>query len=375
VEDERLASTLTELAIAQREGGKYKDSDATFTEALGALQGTHESSSETHAQLLVDLGRLELYRGHTKEAEKYLTTALHLMRHLKGESDSEVGAILAELAIVYVWTNELEKAEETARSAVQIYARVPDTHPDSIMANLRFAQILLYRDQLNAAAPIFEKALTAQRLVYGSSNGAIADTLGNMAQLRLAQGDDAKAEQLLREALAIYAEARTTANPRVGYLQTMLGAVLLERRAFSEAEDVLRETLEMYAQVLPPDHQYVASAEYALGEALLAQQKFGDSEAVLRASMNRWKRSDAPPWRAARSKSALGEVLLRQGRTKEGEQYLIESFRAITRDKTADKDASARAIARLERFYVDRGQRAKFDLLMQEQSARVAGNR
>jgi hypothetical protein len=91
--------------------------------------------------------------------------------------------------------------------------------------------------------------------------------------------------------------------------------------------------------------------------------------------MNRWKRSDAPSWRAARSKNTLGEVLASQGRIKEGEQYLTETFRELASDPGADQDAKDRARHRIERFFVDRGQRAKFDQLMQEQNAHVANIR
>jgi hypothetical protein len=138
---------------------------------------------------------------------------------------------------------------------------------------------------------------------------------------------------------------------------------------------VLRDTLSLYENVLPPDHQYIASAEYYLGEALLGGLKLADAEAALTASMNRWKRSDAPAWRAARSENALGEALALQGRIADGERHLVDSFGELADDVGADKEAIDRARERIRRFYLDRGQRAKFDLLMQEQSARVAGNR
>ena len=72
----------------------------------------------------------------------------------------------------------------------------------------------------------------------------------------------------------------------------------------------MRQSLETYAKTLPPDHQYVASSEYLLGEVLLATNRLSDAEAMLTASMNRWKRTDAPAWRSARSASALGEVCI-----------------------------------------------------------------
>jgi eukaryotic-like serine/threonine-protein kinase len=374
-QDVRLGSLLAELAIAQREIARYEESDRTFSEALEFVLRSDEKQSEAHAQLLVDLGRLEMVRSNTEQAAQYLHSALDLMRKLRGSRDPEVASILSDLANVQMWRNDLGQAEATARAAVDIYAGTPSTHPDRIMADSLLAQILLYTGQIDESSRIFERVLSAQRFVYGSDNPVVAESLGNLAQVRVARAEYDKAETLIREALTIHRDGDSAAGHRIGYLQTMLGTVLLKKQEYQEAETVIREALDLFSTALPADHQYVASAEYYLGEALLGQQKFADAEAVLSASMNRWKRSDAPSWRAARSKNTLGEVLASQGRIKEGEQYLTETFRELASDPGADQDAKDRARHRIERFFVDRGQRAKFDQLMQEQNAHVANIR
>jgi lipopolysaccharide biosynthesis regulator YciM len=374
-EEPRIASVLSELSMAQREAGRIEDSDRTLEEAIRLISASPATQSETYASLLVQLGRLEMVRSNTSEAEKQLSTALSLMSRLKGRNDLEVAGILLELASVHMWQNDLREAEKTARRATEIYAHVPDGHPDRVTADSLLAQILLYENRTTEASRLFERVLAAQRQIYGPKNAPAAETLGYLAQVRHIQGDFAGAEKLLGEALDIHRNAENSAAHKVGYLQTMLGAVLLKQSRYADAETCLKGTLDMFSRALPADHQYVASAEYYLGEALLGGGKFNDAEAVLTASMNRWKRSDGPAFRVARSKNALGEALVSQGRTKEGEQYLIETFRELIADESADKEAKDRALSRLERFYVDRGQRAKFDLLMQEQSARVAGNR
>lgn len=373
--DIMMGSALTELAITQRELARFEDSDRTFTDAINSLSNGQSRESEAHALLLVDLGRLEMARSNPEQAKSHLESALRLMKRLRGDHDPEVASILLDLANLHVWQSDFEKAEAIVRTATAIYANVPSEHPDRIMAESMLAQIFLYRNDADAAGPLFERILAAQRYVYGSSNGAVADTLSSLGQVREKQGNFAEAESLMREALTIHKNAGSSEAHRVGYLQTLLGRVLTNRGKTLEAEVMLREALELYSATLPADHQYVASTEYLLGEALLSANKFPDAEAVLMASMNRWKRSDAPAWRSARSKNALGEALVRQGRTKEGEQILVETYRALASDSGADNEAQAIARDRLERFYVSRGQRAKFDTLVQEQNARVAGNR
>jgi hypothetical protein len=66
--------------------------------------------------------------------------------------------------------------------------------------------------------------------------------------------------------------------------------------------------------------------------------------------MNRWKRADAPPWRAMRSANALGEALYREGRIEEATKYLSESLRELSADPKADREAKDKARARAKRY-------------------------
>lgn len=359
----RTASLLIELAIAAREAGQFKQSDQLFTEAQQMTQMSGESDPEVTAKLLVENGRLENLRSNTAQAYQSFTKALQLMRQARGPRDPEVGSILSELANILSWSDDLAGAEAAAREAVDIYRDVAELHPDRIKADYHLAEILLYQGRVSEAAPIFERTLTAQRLLY-KSNSKVADTLASLAQVRMAQGDAKSAEGFVREALSAHHDSGSTAWGKIGYLQTMLGTVLIRQSKFGEAEEALRGTLDLFAKSLPPDHEYVASAEHYLGEALAGGGKLADAEAAFTASMNRWKRTDAPEWRSARSASALGEVLHREGRNDEAERYLVSSLRAITAANGVDRETIEKARERISRFYTDTNQRRKLDAMV-----------
>jgi tetratricopeptide (TPR) repeat protein len=144
--------------------------------------------------------------------------------------------------------------------------------------------------------------------------------------------------------------------------------VIIPQNRFTEAESLLRDALQLYARTLQPDHQYVASAEYYLGEALLGQKRFAEAANVLEASMQRWRRADAPESRAARSQSALGEALYREGKVAEAERDLVYGFRVLSQDPSEDADTVQHARDRLVRFYSERGQRDKLDALLRSTS-------
>jgi tetratricopeptide (TPR) repeat protein len=266
---------------------------------------------------------------------------------------------------VKIWSDDLQGAEEAARKSVAIYKAVPEGDPDRVIADYYLADILFFRGRIDEAAALYERALAAQRHLYGTSSHAVADTLAALAQVRIAQGNVQEAERLTREALAIHQDSGSTAHLQIGYLQTMLATVQMRQRRFIEAEHVLRDTLVLYAKNVPRDHQYVASAEHYLGEAFLAQSKFREAEVVLAAATERWKRSGAPAWRSARSASALGEALNGLGRTDEAEHYLVDSYRELNTDPGADSDTKRLARERVSKFYTTLGQREKLNQLLQ----------
>ncbi len=365
-DDAQTGQIMTELAIALRNAGQFAESDRKFREALNISQSANDSGSTTvRAQLLVDLGRLELVRSNIDAAQKHFAEALDLMRQVAGPRTTQVAEIQIEMAHILSWRDDLDGAERAARESLSIYRELlHPQHPDSVMASIRLAGVLLLKGQVAEAGTLYENALAMQKMLYGPNSSQVADSLDSLAQVRLAQNNLKEAEHLTREAIRITAEARGNNFYMTGYLQTSLAQILSRQGRFAEAEAPVREALEVYGRTLPPDHQYVAAAEYVLGEVLLNTDRLADAQAVLTASMNRWRRSDAPAWRAARSASALGEALYREGRAQEAEKYLLLGFRDLNTENGADKATRDRARERIRRFYADRGEHQKMRELL-----------
>jgi eukaryotic-like serine/threonine-protein kinase len=361
----KRASVLTELAIALRSIGDLPRSDRLLKQAMAISHEHRNDRSETYARLLTSLGRLELVSGNVREARKDFEEGLAIMRPLLGPYDPEVAGILIELSRVSTWNDDLTGAERFVREATSIFANaLPPAHPDRVLAEARLGEVLLLQNRINEAAPLFERSLEMETQLYGANSKQVADVLDSLARIRRAQGNLPEAEGFAHRALTAHEAAMGVDHRDTGYFRTALAMILAQRDKPAEAEALLRRALVTFDKTLPPDHQYVASAEHVLGEVLLQMNKLADAEATLTAAMNRWKRTDAPAWRAARSESALGEVLYRLGRAGEAERHLTESYRALATMDHPDREALAKAQDRVTRFYVDRGERAKLQELM-----------
>jgi tetratricopeptide (TPR) repeat protein len=350
------------MAATLKDQGRFADADRALTEALQITQSTGTQNTLDGAHLFLTLGQLELSRANLEQANSYLTRALKIAGEIAGPRDPQVAAILAEISNARSWMDDLDGAERAAREAVSIYRQLVDEHhPDRVMADYLLARVLNLQGRTDEAAALYENVLTAQRLLFGDMSVRVGATVNGLAQVRLNQERLDEAEPLIKEALELNQRARGDTHYMTGYLWGNLARVHLRQGQLEKAETEVRTALAIFARTLPADHQYVATCEYLMGEIMLAMNRLPDAETLLTASMNRWKRTDAPAWRAARSASALGETLHRAGRMNEAEKYLLEGLYSLTFGRGIDRHTRITARERLAHYYLDTGQRDKFN--------------
>jgi serine/threonine protein kinase len=361
----KTPAVLIELAAASRRLNDLQRADATMREALEISRQHRGQRTETYAKLLMSLGRTQISVGNVAEAQKNFEDSLALFRELRGPADPLVGNALLELSSVHMWRDDLSTAERCAREAVQIFvATLPGAHPDRVAAESRLGEVLLLQNRINDADPLFQNSLAMQMQVFGVDSVQVADVLDSLARIRSAQGSLPEAEDYARRALRSHVAAVGKEHRQTGYLQASLALILERRGKYKEAEQLARDSLTTFEKTLPPDHQYVAASEHILGEVLLETKQFDRAESVLIGALNRWKRTNAGAWRVARTESALGEAIYRQGRAAEAERYLVESYQVLASEENSDREARIKAQDRITHFYRDRGEREKLEELM-----------
>jgi eukaryotic-like serine/threonine-protein kinase len=362
--DARTGSILTEMAITLRQLGRFEDADRALTEALQISKSSGANRTLNGAQLFAALGQLELSRANVEQANEYLTQALQTTREIAGPRDPHVAAILLDISNARSWMDDIDGAERAAREAVSIYRETVDArHPDRVMADYLLARVLNLQGRTDDAAALYESTLTAQRLLFGNDGTRVGDTMTELAQVRMNQGRLVEAETLMNESLELSRKVRGNAHIMTGYLWGSLAQIHFRQGHLAKAESEVRTALDIFATTLPADHQYVAASEYVMGEIMLAMNRLPDAEAMLAASMNRWKRTDAPSWRSARSASALGEALHRQGRRADAEKYLLDGYHELNAGNGVDQQTRTKARERVARYYIETNQRDKLNQL------------
>jgi tetratricopeptide (TPR) repeat protein len=365
--DAATAAAMVDLAMTMREGGDVLASDGVLLGARDILQRVDQQHSVTYARMLANRGRVQMKLGKPDAAQAFYNQALALQQDLNLPRDPETAALLVDKSVAFIWQDDPLSAERSARSALEIYATaLPKLHPDRTSAQSALGEALRLQGRLDEASVLLKEALVANRTIYGENGRPVADNLDALAKVRLSQHDLSEAEKFAQEALDTQIRAEGLDHWRTAFYRISLGAIQSGRKEYPAAEAQLRSAIATLQKSFPADHPYVASAEHYLGEVLLGTNRLKDAEAVFMAAMNRSKRANEPGWRAARSASGLGEALYRQGRAREAEPYLVNSFRALSADNNADATAQALARERVVRFYTDRGQTEKLHALTEE---------
>ena len=357
---------MVELSIAQRMNGDLQRAQQVIGEAEERARRHGLGQSLVYARLLVNRARNDIEASNLPRARQDLQTSLQISRAHAGPNSKEVADALLTQALLLQWTDEFPESERAARESLRIFeTTVAPMHPDRVLAETRVAEVLYMRQRIHAAELLFEEALRKNIQLFGNDSWPVADVLDSLSKVRRSQGRFDEAEDLARRAIAAQSARAGEGHPNILYLRTSLAALLIERGKYVEAERELRQALVAERSTVPALDgqyvQYVASAEYLLGEVLLATDRLSEAENVLIASIERWQRSGAPPWRAARSASALGEALYRQGRVREAKMHLIESNREISAAPGAGIEDKIRASERVARFLQRFGDATRLD--------------
>jgi eukaryotic-like serine/threonine-protein kinase len=107
--------------------------------------------------------------------------------------------------------------------------------------------------------PLLERSLSLRREQYGNENARVADTMSELAGLRLDMGRPQDAETLQRATLAMRRKVLGPDHPDVGKTLRDLALVLTRRGNYDEAERLQRDALALHEGHFGAEHAEVAS--------------------------------------------------------------------------------------------------------------------
>ncbi len=277
------------LADLLRHQGRLAEAQACVEEALALLVERVPDHHTEIGKAWYMAGRVAAAASRFDDAQAAFRRALASFE-TRGFDDTTVASTLTELSAVLAYVGETGDVESLRRRAWEIAQRTyGDDHPATAVHRNALAHAIgLTGDVERADAMHAEAAAVARahRAARPRSLGIVLFDWADTIWMRHAE----RAEELLREALAIQTELGGSDAPAAVEVRSLLGRVLVHRGEAAEAETMLRAVQERQRALYGAHHSDLVYSHFRLGLALLAQgdadgagAEFESSAAVARA--------------------------------------------------------------------------------------------
>jgi len=311
-EDVRVAQSLNNLGVLQRELGNVAAAEPLLAESLAMRRRLLGSDDKDVAVTLVEYGRVLKDRGRSDEAEAPIREALAIRKRIFGDEHRETATSKSELG-QWLWEHgDLAGAETLLRENVATSERLLGRdHPNAGASKGNLGNLLNAKGDAVGAEALLRENVRVRRKVFGERHTEYAMALPSLAGALEAQGRLAEAQDLLEQALRIAQPQLGGDHPRVVSVAVELARVQMSRGHGAATEDTLRHALQVRERTYAAGDWRIAQVQSLLGAALLAQSRFAEAEPLMRAADQVLK---PVPGRQAREREANRARLAALGR-------------------------------------------------------------
>ncbi len=252
-DDPRLGWALRELAAAQSNLQQSEEAAKSLRQALAVLHRSAEGRQGAHL-IYADMASNAWLAGDFPLALNMFAKAEASYdaggdRHRLSDTDQAI--FLFNRAGLHVELKEFEKAVELLERAIPLHEgsrreRAFKWNDETLIATF-LDRLALVRSELgddDEALRQSDRAIDLSRRFYPEQHPDRARRLANAADLRGVYGMKDEAEQLLREAVAIYREALPDDVPDLVETEFKLALTLLSKGKFNEASVLLERIVE-----------------------------------------------------------------------------------------------------------------------------------
>lgn len=290
-EHEDTLHALQNLAAIAFLKADYSKMEALARQSLALNTKLYGASAPSSLAALSDIGTAQSGLGDIRSAEYHSRQVLALARKSNGLDKKVLETYVRRQAINLHDLGQVEPVEELYLESLQICREVyAKRHPCIAFALDNLAIYYDMRGDVVLAEPLYREALAMLVDIYGAQHPEVAQTQGNLAGFLfdLSQDEDtdgpamlAEARSLLKLALASNQKLRPE-HPNTADNLVAIAAIEKELGNIAAAEEMLNEALQIFAIKLPQDSYDIIRARLDLAKVLLAGGNLRGAESNLR---------------------------------------------------------------------------------------------
>jgi tetratricopeptide (TPR) repeat protein len=240
--DQHVATSLYNKAEAQCGQGKWRDSVATFEEAVALMRGSGGPSYLRTIRYQNALANVHMLLGEREKSEALYKDALAWERELYPD-EVDTSHTLAGLSSLYARTSRLDEALPLAEEALRmVLSARGEKDSETAMLYANVAQILTLAGHTERSIPLFRKARFLYEATLGPSTSQIGMILSQEGVAFLKDGKLALAEKDFREGIERLSSCAACAL-ELAVAENHLAALRLEQHKYNDAEALLTKAM------------------------------------------------------------------------------------------------------------------------------------
>jgi tetratricopeptide (TPR) repeat protein len=260
LEDLRMVTPLTILAVLYKSLGKYEQAEPLYQRALAIREQQLGIEHVNVAASLTNLGELYHTQKKYEQAEPLYQRALVIAERQVAVRQFGVSAILHNLASLYGDQEKYEQAEPLYQRALALREQqLGAEHPETARTLNNLASLYEAQGKYEQAEPLYQRALVIREQQLGAEHPNTADTLNHLATLYQAQKKYEQAEFLHKKAFVILQQTLGIEHPNTVDTLDHLALLSIDQGKYEQAESLFQEAFTTQQKQAPEiGYSYVA---------------------------------------------------------------------------------------------------------------------
>ena len=280
-----LSLSFSHLGDLRTARAEYSGAESAYDRALAVQRSLPPSERDeaAFAKTLFGLGSEQIERGRNADAERTLRAALAIQQRVTPGPNADTARTLQLLARAVEERNS-DEAIALLEKAVAMHRALWGTQPyPDFAASLNDLGLMLYYDNSDyaRAEQLLRESMAMKRKLLGDKHPEIATSLSNIADVLHNKGDLAGAEKDYLQSLAMYRELLGNEHPYVARTLNNLAFVYYDKGDIRAALQTERESLAIYEKDFPGDNPEVARVDNRLGYWLIETGRYAAAERCL----------------------------------------------------------------------------------------------
>ena len=367
---EFMLTLFREQDPVSRAKAQARSAPELIRDGIAQIDAAFALEPELQAELLRDLGEIQVSLDDRKNGEATLQRAWEMQSRLSGADSPDAAEALASYGAAVYAAGDTVKAGTMLREAVtRLRAAGRADRVNTAQAESTLATLVLIQGNYEEAERLAQHSVDVYRAVHGADHPEVAPRLAVLAKIQQEQAryDDALANY--NEALSIVVRSQGEDHVRTVSMRTQIGDVQRNLRKYDDALANYEAALRIERAQLPPGHLIIAGTLIRYADVQRRTGQLDEADKTFTEAIAIYGKN--PSGQYAQALQLHGNLARAQGRVDLAVQRYRTSLAAF-RAATGESIYTWLAQLKLVEMLIEAGRLDEADALGSEAAAAIA---